>query len=130
MFPHHQRGEVGGRQSDMFGRETPDRDKTLNRLGGVETGGIINEQPLSSLQGDLIDATCLILKVFSNNTRPFTSVSTLSSAVTLHPGSALLLQLTQLRLALLQLPLQKLQLFLVRKEAHESTSGSQTPTAT
>lgn len=66
-------------------------DKNLNRLR-VQTGGITNEQPFCPLQGgDLMNAPCLILKVFSDNSRPFTSVSTLGSALALQPGSALLL---------------------------------------
>lgn len=63
-------------------------------------------------RGDLMNVPCLILKVFSANSRAFTSVSTLCSTLALQPGSALLLQPPQLRLALPQLPLQKLQLLL------------------
>lgn len=90
-------------------------DKNLNRLIRVQT---VEEQQMNDLSvlcegGILMNAPCLILKVFSDNSRPFTSVSTLGSALALQPGSALLLQPPQLRLALPQLPLQKLQLLLV-----------------
>lgn len=44
--------------------------------------------------------------------------------MSLHPESGLLLQLVQLRLALLQLPLQKLQLFLAFEEKHTNQRPS------
>lgn len=68
-------------------------DKNLNLLIRDQT----EEQQMNNLSvlcregGGLMNAPCLILKVFSDNSRPFTSVSTLGSALALQPGPALLL---------------------------------------
>lgn len=148
-FLDHQRGQdkVGSETVRMFGMETPGRQirssvKSPHYSLDCEAceeviNGEIHYVFGKPAGGDLVSLECemsiclilqnpfVILTVRErrrSQTVP-TSLSSLSSAVALHPQSALVLQPPQLRLSLLQLPLQKLQL-LLRGEKKSSISDS------